>query len=416
MGLTAGPVPPRVDAPRQGRPARPGRPRRASAAGRPRRACALLGLDPDRVGRLGGRAERADRLADGPAGRAARVHGLLDGERAAIVALFEAWGEHRPVAPQAGRTAAPGSIWCTSRESTVRRVLAAEGLVLQGPSGPRAGVRGAVAGLGGVETEPHLVLRLHPLHPGPPGRGRGHGRGVPQVAGHPGLGRGDLHPDRGRLHRRAGRRGPARRRIDARLLGRAARGAGHGDREPSTDPTPTGVPVLLAMSRQRPADALAHHPGVHGRRARSCSASAGPAPPPTRPGSSPCSGTSRATGRTWRRSATPASSTLELDRVRIEYNTVRLHAGIGYVTPDDEHHGRGDAHPPGPPRRAHPSTPAPDRLPSNHNRRTHHDRAPTLAGYFQPICLKDSDTPSRDVGALAPRTSMRRRPPGGVTR
>jgi hypothetical protein len=22
---------------------------------------------------------------------------------------------------------------------------------------------------------------------------------------------------------------------------------------------------------------------------------------------------------------------------------VRLHAGIGYVTPDDEHHGRGDA-------------------------------------------------------------------------
>jgi transposase InsO family protein len=33
----------------------------------------------------------------------------------------------------------------------------------------------------------------------------------------------------------------------------------------------------------------------------------------------------------------------ELDRVRLEYNTVRLHAGIGYVTPDDEHHGRGDA-------------------------------------------------------------------------
>jgi putative transposase len=31
----------------------------------------------------------------------------------------------------------------------------------------------------------------------------------------------------------------------------------------------------------------------------------------------------------------------ELARVRGEYNTVRLHAGIGYVTPDDEHHGRG---------------------------------------------------------------------------
>jgi putative transposase len=27
--------------------------------------------------------------------------------------------------------------------------------------------------------------------------------------------------------------------------------------------------------------------------------------------------------------------------VRAHYNTVRLHAGIGYVTPDDEHSGRG---------------------------------------------------------------------------
>lgn len=33
---------------------------------------------------------------------------------------------------------------------------------------------------------------------------------------------------------------------------------------------------------------------------------------------------------------------LELERVRIEYNTLRLHAAIGYVTPDDEHEGRGD--------------------------------------------------------------------------
>lgn len=33
----------------------------------------------------------------------------------------------------------------------------------------------------------------------------------------------------------------------------------------------------------------------------------------------------------------------ELHRVRGEYNGVRLHAGIGYVTPDDEHEGRGAA-------------------------------------------------------------------------
>jgi putative transposase len=32
-----------------------------------------------------------------------------------------------------------------------------------------------------------------------------------------------------------------------------------------------------------------------------------------------------------------------LEAVRLEYNTLRLHAGIGYVTPDDEHEGRGAA-------------------------------------------------------------------------
>jgi hypothetical protein len=31
----------------------------------------------------------------------------------------------------------------------------------------------------------------------------------------------------------------------------------------------------------------------------------------------------------------------ELEVVRTHYNTVRLHAGIGYLTPDDEHSGRG---------------------------------------------------------------------------
>ena len=33
----------------------------------------------------------------------------------------------------------------------------------------------------------------------------------------------------------------------------------------------------------------------------------------------------------------------ELARVRGVYNGTRLHAGIGYVTPDDEHQGHGDA-------------------------------------------------------------------------
>lgn len=37
----------------------------------------------------------------------------------------------------------------------------------------------------------------------------------------------------------------------------------------------------------------------------------------------------------------PVVLTTELARIRDEYNSVRLHAGIGYVTPNDEHEGRG---------------------------------------------------------------------------
>jgi putative transposase len=38
----------------------------------------------------------------------------------------------------------------------------------------------------------------------------------------------------------------------------------------------------------------------------------------------------------------PGELEREVDRVRQEYNTARLHAGVGYVTPDDEHTGRGE--------------------------------------------------------------------------
>ena len=37
----------------------------------------------------------------------------------------------------------------------------------------------------------------------------------------------------------------------------------------------------------------------------------------------------------------PAALDAELARIRDQYNKVRLHAAIGYVTPDDEHHVRG---------------------------------------------------------------------------
>lgn len=48
----------------------------------------------------------------------------------------------------------------------------------------------------------------------------------------------------------------------------------------------------------------------------------------------------------WRhleRISDPVLAEHELDRVRHEYNSVRLHAGLQYVTSNGEHEGRGDA-------------------------------------------------------------------------
>ena len=70
-----------------------------------------------------------------------------------------------------------------------------------------------------------------------------------------------------------------------------------------------------------------------------------PRPPahPDRPGvdREPSSDTSRASGRT-SNITDPAVLDTELDRVRRRLQQDPAARGIGYVTPDDEHHGRGD--------------------------------------------------------------------------
>jgi putative transposase len=40
--------------------------------------------------------------------------------------------------------------------------------------------------------------------------------------------------------------------------------------------------------------------------------------------------------------AEPDVLAAELDRARTDFNAVRLHEAVGYVTPNDEHEGRGD--------------------------------------------------------------------------
>jgi putative transposase len=94
-----------------------------------RRACGLLGLDHARYHHWALRRGQ-DRLADrAPGGHP--LHGLLEWEKAAVVQLFETWGEvdrsHRKLAHRGSRI---GVVHVSG--STVRRVLAAEGLVLKG--------------------------------------------------------------------------------------------------------------------------------------------------------------------------------------------------------------------------------------------------------------------------------------------
>jgi putative transposase len=95
-----------------------------------RRAAAALGLDHARYYHWAARRD-GGRLEDRPPG-GHPLHGLLAWERAAIVELFEAWGEidrsHRKLAHRGSRT---GLVHVS--ESTVRRVLGEEGLVLEGP-------------------------------------------------------------------------------------------------------------------------------------------------------------------------------------------------------------------------------------------------------------------------------------------
>jgi len=190
LGLSAGPVPSRVDA-----CVKAGLldlvNHAADAGWSPRRAAARLGIDDSRLARWQHRrvqGELTDRVPGG-----APLHGLLAAERAAILELFTPWGDidrsHRKLAHRGSRL----DLVHVS-ESTVLRVLAAEGIALPGnsrrdpvPRTPRPDW---------LEWKPNRIWAydFDPLHPGPAGGdrdpGRDPGRGSPGCAadtGHAGV-------------------------------------------------------------------------------------------------------------------------------------------------------------------------------------------------------------------------------------
>ena len=103
----------------------------------------------------------------------------------------------------------------------------------------------------------------------------------------------------------------------------------------------------------------------------------------------------------------PGELELELDLVRAEYNSVRLHASIGYVTPDDEHTAaaRRSARPAatGWPRPANPH-----RLPSNHDQGKPMITTRSWLGISSPDWFIYSDTPHSKVSSTGQRRQATR--------
>jgi hypothetical protein len=100
----------------------------------------------------------------------------------------------------------------------------------------------------------------------------------------------------------------------------------------------------------------------------------------------------------------------ELAVIRSHYNGVRLHAGIGYVCPDDEHEGRGQAS--AKPGRPGSRMPASDASPTiDPNARQHRPGDPAMLTDRAGISIAKSET--RHAGAFIARWATARSLPAG---
>lgn len=304
-----------------------------------RRAAGFVGLDHARYHHWVERRE-GDQLHDlAPGGHP--LHGILDWERAAILDLFDAWGEvdrsHRKLAHRGSRI---GLVHVS--ESTVARVLHAEGLVLPGVS-PREPIPRA-PWPDWLEWKPNRIWAYDFTHWT---RARRVSIAILDMVSRKWLTTltsaeetstqvevAFTHAlDDQDLLELADTRATAALR--AALLA--------GDRDQVHTLAGDGqIPLLLAVSD--------NGPQMQSHTTREFLAGMAIATRFGRPGTP--------TDQAWietllghvktewphlEKIRDPGELDHELDHVRAEYNTVRLHAGIGYVTPDDEHHGRGDA-------------------------------------------------------------------------
>lgn len=304
-----------------------------------RRACALLGLDDTRAARWAGR-RATGQLEDRPPG-GHPLHGLLGWERDAIVALYKGWHEidrsHRKLAHRGSRL----SLVHVSG-STVRRVLGEEGLVIEGPPPREPTPRSPWPEW--LTWKPDSIWAYDFTHWT---RARRASIAILDVVSRKWLATlTSAEESSTQVEACFLAALDAEDLLDAadKLATAALREAiTSGDRDAVHDLAGDGqVPLLLAISdngpQMRSVTTREFMAGVaiaqqFGR----------PHTPQDQAWIETLFGHVKGEWPHLEKIRDPGELDLELDRVRAEYNTVRLHASIGYVTPDDEHQGRGEA-------------------------------------------------------------------------
>lgn len=289
-----------------------------------RRAARVLEIDPWRVSRwIALRAEnRLDDLQ--PGGNP--VHGLLDWEVAAILEVSDEWAEidrsHRKLAHRGSRT---GTVYVS--ESTFYRVLLAHGVVLPGPPAREAIAKKPWPDW--VEYRPNQVWGWDATH-------------FPRAA-RIALAIIDLVSRKwiATLVTQEESSTQVQVIFDAAL---DAEGLSAEIERRALSPVESDaqLPILLAVSDNGPQMTS----GTTAEYMALCSIVQHFGRPGTPTDQAPVeSFFSHLKGELphLEQIRDPVELEIELERQRVHYNTVRLHAGIGYVTPDDEHTGRADA-------------------------------------------------------------------------
>lgn len=337
MGLTAGPVPSRVDA-----VVKAGLldllDHALEAGWSARRACALLGLDDLRAARWVARCAEG-RLEDGAGGNP--VHGLLDWERAAIVELFEAWGQvdrsHRKLAHRGSRL----DLVHVS-ESSVRRVLAAEGLVLQG--NPRREPTPRQPWPDWLEWKPNRIWGYDFTHFTAAGRVA---VAILDIVSRKWISTVVSAEETSTQIEVAFTAALQAEGLlaaaDARATAALRAALLSGDRARIGQIIDEGqLPLLLAISDNGP-QMRSHSTREFLAGVAIAQQFGRPHTPQDQAWIETLFGHVKGEWPHLEKIRDPAVLEPELGRVRGEYNGVRLHAGVGYVTPNDEHEGRGEA-------------------------------------------------------------------------